>query len=404
VASSLLPDRITKLEFNLSQLGSPDDLIDALHQVRDASLGGKIPLVFWDEFDTSLDGQKLGWLRYFLAPMQDGAFRQGQIAHPIGRAVFVFAGGTAPSRGKFGQDLKEAEQRKTKLPDFVSRLRGYLDVLGPNPSADDEPGVDLFDQLRRAILLNSLLRRKAPKLIHGPKGQETLRLDPGVLQAFLEVSRYHHGARSMEAIIDMSQLGGYSSFQRSSLPSEAQLNLHVNGRQFLALVQRLELPGDLIEQLAVAAHDAFRDDLIRRGYRPGPVHDEVRKFSPKLCPFNELSDEDKEQNRASVRDIPAKLAWVGYTMASAKSAEANTSFSPDVLEQLARYEHDRWVRAKLAAGWVYGTPTSQENKRHEAIVSWEELPENQKDKDRASVAGIPRLLGRCGYAVISVSA
>ena len=63
--------------------------------MRDLGLSGKLPLVFWDEFDTALEGQPLGWLRYFLAPMQDGAFQDGQITHPIGRAIFVFAGGTA---------------------------------------------------------------------------------------------------------------------------------------------------------------------------------------------------------------------------------------------------------------------------------------------------------------------
>ena len=118
VATSLLPGRIKKIEFNLSQLGSPDDLIDALHQVRDTSLTGKIPLVFWDEFDTPLDGQALGWLRYFLAPMQDGAFRQGQIVHPIGRAVFVFAGGTAAAISEFGHDLSEEQRRAAKQPEL----------------------------------------------------------------------------------------------------------------------------------------------------------------------------------------------------------------------------------------------------------------------------------------------
>jgi len=88
VANSLAPGKIEKLEFNLSQMNSSTELPDALHQVRD-------PLVFWDEFDTSLGDKALGWLRYFLAPMQDGAFREGQITHPIGRSIFVFAGGTS---------------------------------------------------------------------------------------------------------------------------------------------------------------------------------------------------------------------------------------------------------------------------------------------------------------------
>ena len=403
VATSLLPGRIKKIEFNLSQLGSPDDLIDALHQVRDTSLTGKIPLVFWDEFDTPLDGQALGWLRYFLAPMQDGAFRQGQIVHPIGRAVFVFAGGTAAAISEFGHDLSEEQLRAAKQPDFVSRLRGYLNVLGPDPRpAAGEPGTDRFYPLRRAILLQSMLRRKAPALIRRHDGQEVLSLDPGVLQAFLEVPHYRHGARSMEAIIEMSQLTGSSSYQRSCLPSEAQLDLHVDGRRFLALVQRPDLSGELLEQLAAAAHEVFRQDLLQRGYRPGPVHDEDRKISPQLCPFSELPEEDKEQNRATVRDIPGKLAKAGYLMTPAKSGEASTSFPGDFLEQLAQDEHDRWMTAKAATGWVHGVPTNEQARRHEALLAWDELPETQRKKYRALVAGIPAILSRCGYAVIPV--
>ena len=403
VATSLLPGRVTKLEFNLSQLGSPDELADALHQVRDVSLTGQIPLVFWDEFDTPLAGQPLGWLRYFLAPMQDGAFRQGQLTHPIGRSIFVFAGGTAASISEFGRDLSEEQRRAAKQPDFVSRLRGYLNVLGPNPQpAAGEPGGDRFHVLRRAILLQSLLSRKAPQLLSRHEGQKILSLDPGVLRAFLEVPSYRHGARSMEAIIDMSQLAGNSSFQRSSLPSQAQLDLHVNGPRFLALVHRLDLTGDLLEQLAAAAHDVYCEDLEGRGYQLGPARDEARKISPSLRPYTELPEEDKEQNRASVRDIPAKLAKAGYVMTPAKSEEASSGFPGDLLDQLAEDEHERWVNAKAAAGWTYGTPTDQAARRHEAMVPWADLPDSQKAKDRALVAGIPAILSRCGYAVIPI--
>ncbi len=56
------------LEFNLSQFSGPEEIIDALHRVRDVVLSGKIPLVFWDEFDSRLKDQDLGWLRFFLSP------------------------------------------------------------------------------------------------------------------------------------------------------------------------------------------------------------------------------------------------------------------------------------------------------------------------------------------------
>ena len=99
---------IEPLTFNLSQYQKADDLADAFHLVRDCVLAGKIPLVFFDEFDTSLEGKELGWLRYFLAPMQDGEFLDRGTPHPIGQAIFVFAGGTCDSYAAFAQSFRAA--------------------------------------------------------------------------------------------------------------------------------------------------------------------------------------------------------------------------------------------------------------------------------------------------------
>ena len=74
-----------------------------------------IPLVFWDEFDTSLDQTPLGWLRYFLAPMQDGSFLEGQVTHPIGRAIFVFAGGTCNRMEEFGTKLDDDPDKNDEI-------------------------------------------------------------------------------------------------------------------------------------------------------------------------------------------------------------------------------------------------------------------------------------------------
>ncbi|MEX2314450.1 MAG: AAA family ATPase, partial [Thermomicrobiales bacterium] len=86
--------RMAVLEFNLSQFGAAGALPAALQRVRDCAVEGTLPLVFWDEFDTSLAGRELGWMAHFLAPMQDGAFIEDGIIRPIGPAIFIFAGGT----------------------------------------------------------------------------------------------------------------------------------------------------------------------------------------------------------------------------------------------------------------------------------------------------------------------
>jgi hypothetical protein len=407
VAQSLAPGHVQVLEFNLSQFAGPREIVDAFHRVRDLTLTGKIPLVFWDEFDSSLEGKPLGWLRYFLAPMQDGAFREGQITHPIGRAIFVFAGGTSHRMEDFGADPSAKDYRAAKVADFVSRLKGYVDVLGPDPpekTADDQEASDAYYVIRRAILLRSILERNAGHLLEKQDGPQVLKIDRGVLRAFLGASRYKHGIRSMESIVAMSQLSGKSAYERSSLPPEDQLNLHVDGQEFLSLVQRLDLKGELLERMAQAHHQVFCERLRADGYQWGPETDEENQIHSSLVDWAKLPEEEKEQNRAAARDIPNKLAQIGYVMISARSDQAPFEFpeGDEDLERLARMEHERWMESKLQAGWRYAPKTIKRKELHEALLPWDELPVEQKKKDRALVQAIPRILARVGYTVVKL--
>jgi len=246
IAQTIDPENIHNMNFNVSQFTSTKDLSNAFHSIRDISLKGKIPLVFFDEFDCDFKGQPLGWLRHFLAPMQDGEFMDYGIMHPIGKSIFVFAGGTFENFNHFceqtGVDFNKQENSKDnqnlvfKCPDFVSRLRGYVNILGPNKieGSDDEAYI-----IRRAILLRSLIELKVPNIIKKENSSENsgvgnrvngiANIEPTLLRSLITVQKYTHGARSMEAIIDMSMLRGYNSWTISSLPPKKQLILHVIG-------------------------------------------------------------------------------------------------------------------------------------------------------------------------------
>jgi hypothetical protein len=62
-------------------------------------------------------------------------------------------------------------------------------------------------------------------------------MDRELVRAFVQIGTYLHGARSMEAIIDMSTLAGALRFERASLPTRGQLALHVDPDEFLGLVR-----------------------------------------------------------------------------------------------------------------------------------------------------------------------
>jgi len=218
------------MTFNLSQFESPEELAGAFHQIRDLQLQGKTPLVFWDEFDTPCERKPLGWLRYFLAPIQDGQFSDRGRTHPTGGGIYVFAGGTCRSFQQFRHTTTEAD-RAAKKPDFVSRLRAYIDVKGPN--GDPNNVEDELYTIRRAFLFNAFLERHAPQLKQGKE----FRIGDGVLDAFLRTTKYHHGARSMESIVTMSGLKGRRKFELSSLPPEHLMAMHVDVADFTGLTQ-----------------------------------------------------------------------------------------------------------------------------------------------------------------------
>ncbi len=214
-----------QLTFNLSQFESPNELGTAFHQIRDLNLQGKMPLVFWDEFDNPCNDRNLGWLRYFLAPMQDGEFSDQGATHPLGGGIYVFAGATRHSFDEF-QKGNNLEDRTAKKPDFISRLRAYINIRGINGNPNSVE--DRLYMIRRAFVLRQYLETNAPQI----RTDEQFVIEKGVLDALLSVTEYYHGARSLENLIKVSRLADKRKFELSSLPPDNIIGMHVNVNEF----------------------------------------------------------------------------------------------------------------------------------------------------------------------------
>jgi hypothetical protein len=235
---SINPDTRDALTFNLAQFDSVVTLTEAFHQVQDRALSSDdVPLVIFDEFDSNFNESPLGWLKYFLAPMQDGVFRGQSGEYRVGRAIFLFAGGTSTSFQHFKNKGEKENFKSAKLTDFVSRLHGFLDVVDINPpkvelsTTEAEPEHRRIQRrVRRAVVLRSLLVRLAgPIMSPGDKGDDDIaNIADDVIDAFLNVPRYEHGVRSMESVVRMSRwIDG--ELIKASLPASPQLDMHAPG-------------------------------------------------------------------------------------------------------------------------------------------------------------------------------
>ena len=162
------------------------------------------------------------------------------------------------------------------------------------------------------------------------------------------------------------------------------------------------LDKNLLEKLAEAAHNVFYEDLIIKGHKYGQFTQESKKEHSLLKPYAELSEDEKESNRNNVRDIPNKLASVGYAMVQTRGNETQSKFKNDEIEKLSKMEHERWMQEKLDTGWQHAKKTNRATKLHKSLIPWEKLSEDEKEKDRALVKGIPKILSKAGYTMIKL--
>ncbi len=384
-----------ELEFNLSQFASIEDLHEAFQIVRDKSVQGRMPFVFWDEFDSVRDGTPLGWLKEFLAPMQDAKFVARGVEHPFGKCIFIFAGGTRSTFSEFdrSQASDNDDFKEVKGPDFVSRLRGYVNIKGPNPTQEKGDEVHV---IRRALLLRSMLERLHPGIIH--PGTKELAISPTVLNAFLGVKRYLHGARSMESIVSLSRLHRCRRFGPSELPAQQTVELHVS-EDFMAIVRdsaSYHLTTEDIHVLAKKKHESWMAGKKQQGYVHGPERNDHSepKTHPLMVEYEELTDAQKEANCLPARLTALRLEALGYRICPATPGQCQASVALDdgTLAKLARSEHRRWMHEKLLNGGAYAPVTNDPLFLHADLRKFKDLPDPEKRLDREIIAGITDFL------------
>ena len=420
------PRPIETVTFNLSQYERPEQLADAFHLVRDLVLRGKTPLVFFDEFDSSLAGVRLGWLRYFLAPMQDAEFLDKGTPHPIGKAIFVFAGGTCAAYAEFAapflSPLSDDETQRSregfkaaKGPDFLSRLRGTLDIPGLDLNCAFDPygPVDAFPceaaiLLRRAGILAHQLGEKAP---HLRNAANALQVSGVVLRALLHLPKFVHGNRSFEALLDMSSLTGNGKFTPSLLPSPSHAALHADSIQMSQLLSTdYPFPPEEREVIAKAIHASY---LVDRKLDPkhDPNDPALQPWdSPTGKPEDGLRHDLKESNRQQADHIAVKLRMANLWFRKripGVAVSTDISQLTAIVERLAIAEHDRWVAEKRRNGWI-AAPCQERKCRnndlrlHNCLFRWEQLTSDQKQLDLDTVRQIPDHLSKAGYEIVKL--
>ena len=105
-----------------------------------------------------------------------------------------------------------------------------------------------------------------------------------------------------------------------------------------------------------------------------------------------LDESIRDSNRYAAAHIDIKLRAIGRKLVPLNPDAPTFVFSELELNILQRLEHARWCAQKRLAGWKYASIRDNKKLLHPCLVDFDDLPADEKLKDRQSIQTIPHLL------------
>lgn len=181
---------------------------------------------------------------------------------------------------------------------------------------------------------------------------------------------------------------GLAALSRSGLPTQ-----RIRFVDAEAKVLGSELfEGAARELIARAKHADYVAQDVQRGVSAAE--------NPSIRPWEDLPEALRESNRAFAQSVGARLDDIGAELEplTGPAPVAEDMLSPDLIEELARIEHERWVTDLERDGWRYRKGDKDPAKKlHPLLVSWDELEEQDREKDRDAIRLLPEAFARVGY-------
>lgn len=68
-------------------------------------------------------------------------------------------------------------------------------------------------------------------------------------------------------------------------------------------------------------------------------------------------------------------------------------------EEMARNVHEVWAQNRMAQGWTYGPVRDDGRRQHPCLVPYDELPESEKEYDRATSQETLKMILKSGFSI-----
>ena len=84
---------------------------------------------------------------------------------------------------------------------------------------------------------------------------------------------------------------------------------------------------------------------------------------------------------------------------------SEVSLAPEILELtelLAKNTHEIWAKRRINDGWTWGPARDDGAKKHPCLLSYDELPESEREYDRDTALETLKLIQTLGYCIARV--
>lgn len=71
----------------------------------------------------------------------------------------------------------------------------------------------------------------------------------------------------------------------------------------------------------------------------------------------------------------------------------------NLVDFLAKNTHENWANERIKDGWTYGQKRNDIKKEHPCLVSYEALPESEKEHDRVVVKELLKTIVLLGFRI-----
>lgn len=70
-----------------------------------------------------------------------------------------------------------------------------------------------------------------------------------------------------------------------------------------------------------------------------------------------------------------------------------------LVEKMSRNVHEVWASGRMAEGWTWGPERDDLHKQHPCLISYEELPESEREYDRHTAVQTLKFILSLGYRI-----